>query len=222
MTNANPGRRPTPRLFLAGLCLALSLPVLAQTGQSLEERLRAELRNNRQELQMLRSQQAQWEARAARAEAERRAAEEKLAAMQAHLSDSEKKLAAQRRASAGRLAESRERNQQVRDAYDQLLGMARDKEVERRQLARRVTEQAQALETCAARNGELYRAGREILDAYESLGAGGLFKLRQPLAASARVEFEEGAQAYGDRLYNNQVDAVVPDAESKPTPDGDQ
>ena len=29
--------------------------------------------------------------------------------------------------------------------------------------------------------------------------------MRQPLAASARVEFENQAQAFGDRLYNNQV-----------------
>jgi len=66
-------------------------------------------------------------------------------------------------------------------------------------------EWAAALRTCVERNEALFSAGREILDAYQNLGSGSLFRMRQPLAASARVEFENQAQAFGDRLYNNQV-----------------
>ncbi|MBM1145169.1 hypothetical protein ASALC70_01784 [Alcanivorax sp. ALC70] len=202
--------------ILAGLLLALSLPAIAQTDQSLEQRLRAELRNTRQELQTLRSNQARLENRVSQAEAERQAALDQLAALRARLEASQGRLQSQQRASRGRLEESRQQNQKVRAAYDELLEMARDKEAQRRQLAQRAQAQADALETCVARNDALFKAGREILDAYESLGAGSLFRMRQPLAASARVEFENRAQDFGDRLYNNQVGATAP--EDQPTP----
>jgi hypothetical protein len=41
--------------------------------------------------------------------------------------------------------------------------------------------------------------------------------MRQPLAASARVEFENQAQAFGDRLYNNQVQVT-----ETPSDDGEK
>lgn len=93
----------------------------------------------------------------------------------------------------------------MRDAYDELLALAREKEAQRMTWEKQARERAAALRTCVERNEALFSAGREILDAYQNLGSGSLFRMRQPLAASARVEFENQAQAFGDRLYNNQV-----------------
>ena len=36
--------------------------------------------------------------------------------------------------------------------------------------------------------------------------------MKQPFAGSARVKFEEQAQAYGDKLYDAQVGATAPAA----------
>ena len=91
------------------------------------------------------------------------------------------------------------------EAYDELLALAREKEAQRMTWEKQARERAAALRTCVERNEALFSAGREILDAYQNLGSGSLFRMRQPLAASARVEFENQAQAFGDRLYNNQV-----------------
>ena len=141
----------------------------------------------------------------AKAESQRDDALAQVEALQARLDDREGKLTAERRASQSRIAASQERAQQVRDAYDELLALAREKEAQRMTWEKQARERAAALRTCVERNEALFSAGREILDAYQNLGSGSLFRMRQPLAASARVEFENQAQAFGDRLYNNQV-----------------
>lgn len=46
-----------------------------------------------------------------------------------------------------------------------------------------------------------------MLAAYEKVDIADVMKMRQPFAGSARVRFEELAQAYGDRLYESQFDA---------------
>ncbi|HAI24442.1 MAG: DNA repair protein [Alloalcanivorax venustensis] len=193
-------------LALALMFGLVSVPAAwAQAPESLEQRLRAELRNTTQQLRDLQSRQARLEAARAKAESQRDDALAQVEALQARLDDREGKLTAERRASQSRIAASQERAQQVRDAYDELLALAREKEAQRMTWEKQARERAAALRTCVERNEALFSAGREILDAYQNLGSGSLFRMRQPLAASARVEFENQAQAFGDRLYNNQV-----------------
>lgn len=201
----------TPRWVLAlMLMIGLMAPLSSwgQASQSLEERLRAELRNTTQQLRDLQSRQARLEAARADAEAQRDAALERVKVLQTRLDAVEGKMDAQRRASHSRIAATQERAEQVRGAYDELLALARQKEAQRLTLEKQARQKTAALRTCVERNEELYKAGREILDAYQNLGSGSLFRMRQPLAASARVKFENQAQDYGDRLYNNQVQVV--------------
>ncbi len=201
----------TPRWMLVlTLMTGLMAPLASwgQASQSLEDRLRAELRNTTQQLRDLQSRQARLEAARADAEAQRDAALERVKALQARLDTVEGKMDAQRRASHSRIAATQERAEQVRGAYDELLTLARQKEAQRLTLEKQTRQQSAALQTCEERNKELFQAGREILDAYQSLGSGSLFRMRQPLSASARVKFENQAQEFGDRLYNNQVQVV--------------
>lgn len=189
------------------LMFALLSPLTAwgQASQSLESRLRAELRSTTQQLRDLQSRQSRMEAERVNAEAQRDAALARVEALQGRLNDSEGEIQAQRRASQSRVAASQQRAEQVRGAYDELLALARQKEAQRLTLEKQARQQSAALQTCVERNGALYQAGREILDAYQHMGSGGIFRMRQPLAASARVKFENQAQDFGDRLYNNQV-----------------
>jgi chromosome segregation ATPase len=197
--------------------LASTPTAWAQAPESLEQRLRAELRNTTQQLRDLQSRQARLEAARVKAESQRDDALAQVEALQARLDDREGKLTAERRASRSRIAASQERTQQVRGAYDELLALAREKEAQRMTWEKQARERAAALRTCVERNEAMFSAGREILDAYQDLGSGSLFRMRQPLAASARVAFENRAQAFGDRLYNNQVQVTEP-----PSDDGEQ
>lgn len=201
----------TPRRMLVlTLMLGLMMPLASwgQASQSLEERLRAELRNTTQQLRDLQSRQARLEAARADAEAQRDAALERVETLQARVNATEGEMDAQRRASQSRIVASQERAEQVRGAYDELLSLAREKEAQRLTLEKQTRQQSAALQTCEERNKELFQAGRDILDAYQNLGSGSLFRMRQPLSASARVKFENQAQGFGDRLYNNQVQVV--------------
>ncbi len=56
-----------------------------------------------------------------------------------------------------------------------------------------------------------------MLQAYQGLSTGSLIKIRQPFATSERVKFDEIAQSYGDRLYENQAAAraAAPDAKQQ-------
>tara|TARA_R110001606_G_scaffold81584_1_gene187544 strand:+ start:7079 stop:7726 length:648 start_codon:yes stop_codon:yes gene_type:complete len=202
--------------------LALTLTPVAwgQQQESLETRLRAELRSTTQQLRDLQSRQTGLEAARVSAEAQRDSARARAQQLQAQLDAARGTLKTQQRSSQARLTASQERTDQMRGAYDQLLTLAREKEAERLALRKVVQERSESLQTCVARNSELYDAGREILDAYQSLGAGSLFKMRQPLAASARVRFENNAQAMGDRLYDNQVQVVQAPAEEQARPRG--
>jgi len=196
-------------LTAAVMVLAVSLPGLSLAQQSsLEERLRAELRGTTQQLRNLQSQQASLEAARSNAEAQLEAARARIAELEARLDAAQGRVVSQQRSSAARIAASQERAEQVRGAYDELLQLARAKEAERVSLKRTLEQRESELQTCVTRNEEMYQAGKDILKEYESLGAAGLFKMRQPLATASRVEFENHAQALGDRLYNAQVDVV--------------
>ncbi|WP_278350833.1 DNA repair protein [Marinobacter nauticus] len=193
----------------AAMMLAVSLPGLAPAQQSsLEERLRSELRGTIQQLNNLQSRQANLEAARANAEAQLEAAHARIAKLEGQIDAGQNRMKALQRSSAARVAASQERAEQVRSAYDELLQLARNKEIERLNLAQTLQQREAALQTCVGRNEEMYRAGKDILAEYENLGAGSLFMMRQPLATSSRVEFENRAQDLGDRLYNAQVQVV--------------
>lgn len=203
----------------------LMLPTIASAQQaSLEERLRTELRNTTQQLRELQSRQARLEAARSNleaalsnAEAQRDAAQAEVAHLKAKLKSAQGHLSSQRQNSQAQIAATQERAEQVRGAYDELLTLARGKEKARQQLQNALKKRTDVLNTCISRNEEMYKAGKEILSVYESLGAGSLFKIRQPLATSTRVKFENEAQAMGDRLYNAQVGVV----EKQPEQNGD-
>ena len=85
--------------------------------------------------------------------------------------------------------------------------MARAKESERAGLQAQLAERDGQVQQCQARNQQMYGVAKEMLAAFEKVDIADVMKMRQPFAGSARVRFEELAQAYGDRLYESQFDA---------------
>ena len=185
--------------------VAMAALILAQgvCAQSLEEQLRAQLRDARSQLQDLQGQQASWQAQKAGIEGERDQARKALEQAQAEV--------ARLRAAGGNgreVAAERSARQQAEAALQQARKehadtTARLKEQQSRDGAfqAQLDEAKQSLVTCGARNQKLYEVGQEILDAYVHMDLGALLGARQPFAASARVKLENAAQAYGDRLY---------------------
>jgi chromosome segregation ATPase len=224
---------------------ALVLAVLAATagvahaqqaqGQSMEERLRAQLRVTTSQLQQVQNELAALKAgQPAAAPAAAAPASSELDALRKELAQSQAQLSAERQARNQASAGSEQLRQQAqaatekaaaqvaqyRGAYDELLKMARAAEAERQRLAGETATQRTALTQCEAKNAQLYAVGQEILRAYETVDLGSVLASRQPFAAQSRVKFEEIAQQYGDKLYEGKFDvrAVKAPAAAAPAP----
>ena len=205
------GRSPFAMTLCAVLLMGLGQwagPAIAQKSD-IEERLRTQLRSTTQQLQQLQSQQAQLTAAKTTAETERDAVRKEVEQLKARLDKSSKqaqtlqdeqdgiKISARQQVAAAQSQLGRARNE-----FETLQAQARATETQRATLAASLAQRDQELALSTAKNKELYAAGKEILAAYEQFSTGDLLKIRQPLAASARVKFDEHAQALGDKLYD--------------------
>lgn len=206
-------RRPMSPSWLLALLLGsgLLLPSLVHAQeQSMEDRLRTQLRMTTQQLQALQSEQAQMQAARTSAEAQRDTALETIKQLEAQLQRAQgnaETLQSQKEAVQAQVRESRQQTGEVKQAYDELLVAARNTEAQRASLEASLAERESALAMCVAKNEQMYEIGKDMLGEFEQVSTGTLLKLRQPFAANARVKFEEMAQIYGDQLYSGQVQA---------------
>lgn len=214
------GRRLAAAVALCAAGLTLAGGARAE---SMEERLRAQLRTTTQQLSQLQGEQAQVNAAKAAAEAQRDAAQKELEALRAQLAQARgqaDKLAGQQEAvmesAQAQVSATQAQLGKFKGAYDELLTLARTKESERQTLARNLAQRDEEVKVCVAKNREMYEAGKEILNAYERISTGDILAIKQPFAGKARVRFEEQAQAYGDKLYDAQVPRSQAAATSNP------
>jgi ATP-dependent protease HslVU (ClpYQ) peptidase subunit len=216
-----------PRVRARSLAIAGAVAVLcAGAGAqqaSMEERLRTQLRATTEQLQSAQNELAALKARApapAVAAASPAASDPAGKKLEGELTHARSQLTRERAAREqldARLAALREEAQaaigrangqvaQIRGAYDGLLKMARASEAERQRLAADGQFQTAALAQCEAKNRQLYDVGQQVLRAYEGMDLGTLLRSRQPFAAQTRVQYEQIAQQYGDKLYEGRFD----------------
>ncbi|UQV46395.1 hypothetical protein KIV45_05240 [Janthinobacterium lividum] len=200
-----------------------------QKGQSMEERLRAELRNVTAQLQQTRGELELLKAKGVPAAKAAPAAAPASDGLKKELARSQSQLA-QERAQREKLGEQQQRSAtaaqeaaanlaQYRQASEQLAATGKQLEAERARLDGEVTSQRGALARCESKNAQLYVTGQEILQAYEGLDVLGVMQARQPFAAQSRVKLEEIAQQYGDQLYQGRFDArQTSDTPATPAP----
>lgn len=212
--------RPLWRRAPVGAALLLALlatSAQAQQGQSMEERLRNQLRITTAQLQEAQNELAVLKA-GKPAPAEKGSAKAGGGAdvdgVKKELAEARAQLAAERRArdknhesSQVALDKVTAQSAQYRTAYDDLLKLARTSDAERQRLAQEARTQQEAISQCVAKNAQLYAVGQEILQAYETVDIGTIMTVRQPFAAQSRVKYEQIAQQYGDKLYEGRADA---------------
>lgn len=199
-----------------------------QKGQSMEERLRAELRNVTAQLQQTRGELELLKAKGAPAAKAAPAAtpasdglKKELARSQSQLAQERaqrEKLAAEQQRGAAAAQETAASLAQYRQASEQWTATGKQLEAERLRLDGEVAAQRGALARCESKNAQLYATGQDILRAYESLDVLGVMKARQPFAAQSRVKLEQIAQQYGDQLYQGRFDARQTETPAVPAP----
>ncbi|WP_186308451.1 hypothetical protein [Paraburkholderia sp. BCC1885] len=199
---------------LAG-CLLMGTDTAS--AQSIEDRLRSQLRDTAQQLHQLQDNQGPLQAQVTQAQQERDKAQADLKQAQADLAAAQGKSSAQvaaERSLAAEKASHAQDDQQLakyKSAYEDLLTLSRSRDAERTQLQTSLKTQQTQLQTCEAKNAQLYQVGHDVLDAYEHVGLGTVLKTREPFAQRTRVKYDQIAQDYGDQLYAGKFDArVVP------------
>ncbi|MFT4172318.1 MAG: hypothetical protein QM639_07145 [Rhodocyclaceae bacterium] len=218
------------RHLMALAIIGAALPAGAQQ-QSMEERLRAQLRATTAQLQQAQNELAALKgakgapaapAPAAEADALKRELEQtraQLARERDARTQREGELHEARSASQATLERASAQVAQFKGAYDELLKVARSADAERQRLAAGAELNTQAVAQCQAKNQQLYSVGQEILHAYETMDLTTVVAARQPFAAQSRVKFEQIAQQYGDQLYAGKFDArAVKEAAPAETP----
>lgn len=221
----NKTRLPVLLLML----LAGAAQAQGQKGQSMEERLRAELRNvtaqlqqTRGELEMLKAKGTPAATAAPVAAPASDGLKKELARSQSQLAQERaqrEKLAAEQQRGAAAAQEAAASLAQLRQASEQLAATGKQLAAERARLDGEVTAQRGALARCESKNAQLYATGQDILQAYESLNVLDVMKARQPFAAQSRVKLEQIAQQYGDQLYQGRFDArQTSDTPAAPAP----
>ena len=180
--------------------LAVTLPAAAlclagpARAQSLEDRLRSQLVSVTSQLRAAQSSQAELATAqrprrsepAASPEYQRLKAEfDQMAAADADL----KTRLAAAQADLRRAGEDAARD-----------GAARDQSAAA--LAARETD----LGVCRAKNAELIDTAKALLAAYRGVTVADVLARREPLTGLKRVQFEQAAQDYGDRIHNGRLD----------------
>jgi chromosome segregation ATPase len=190
------------------LCAAAARPALARAGESpTEARLRDALRAATAQLRAAEDEKARLQASEAALQAKISALEAKLAAAAKPRgnprAEAELRVSLdEKTAAAAKLAEDVRRCEaSLRDANDG----SHAREQERAQLAAQVGPMGERLATCEKNNAELYRVGREILDRYARTGLYDVLAAREPFVGARRVELQNLAQDYADKLLDRKV-----------------
>lgn len=221
-------RRNAVSLAAVMLVAGVSAQSFAQTpaagqGQSMEERLRNQLRITTSQLQDAQSELATLKAgHAPVAAGAPAAAAPDVEALKKELASSKAQLAEERRkrskseSTEAALKQANDQATQYKNAYDQMLKLARTSEAERQRLSSDAGFKKDALAQCEAKNVKLYAQGQEILHAYETVDVKTVLSSREPFATKSRVAYDQIAQEFGDKLYEGKFDERSVNAPAAP------
>ena len=205
----------------AALTLTLTLTLtLALAGpghaQSLDDKLRAQLRSVLGQLHDLQNTQATLEAEKAAAEQERDALKAKLAAgggraaRPAPASSATVAELSQAKADNARLTEAVQQAQaetaKYKDAYAHVVDSGQQVHAERDRFAQDAASATQALAVCETKNIQLVKIGRDVLAAYTKVGVRDALERGEPMIGLKRVRMERIAQDYADKVYEAKFD----------------
>jgi DNA repair exonuclease SbcCD ATPase subunit len=185
---------------LAGAIVVLVSLAQGAAAQSLEDRLRDQLRQTTEQLRQLQDGQAALQARATAAEAERDNLKKQVAALQAQVSHPQIKR--------NDAAMAALQSQVTRDkgALSQAASSVQEAQAEHERLQTTVTNQATMLSVCQQKNAQLLKISSDILDKFEHVDWWDDMNLAEPFVQDTRVNLQKVAQDYGDQIYDAKFD----------------
>jgi hypothetical protein len=131
---------------------------------------------------------------------ERDAAQAENAKLKIEVEELNKKLGGLKKSSETSLAKAHENNVALNESLQKTTQNLHQTETEKTQLQATVVDQAQLIESCAAKNVKMVQINRELLDHYAQKGCFDAMLQREPLTQLKRVELENIVQEYQDQI----------------------
>lgn len=128
-----------------------------------------------------------------------------IAQLKSQLGGLNRKLEATRTASAGALADAKERTDGLQQQLAQLTQALQQTEQEKRQLEQTSAVQARQIDACATSNAKLYQVNLDLLDQYQRKGVWDALRQREPFTGLKQVEVENLVEAYRDKIEDLRV-----------------
>ena len=203
------GASEVPRVLavvLLMLSLAGAMPARADDNGP-EVRLRAALKSATARIRELEDQNAQLQAKQAAAERDRVGFTQKAATADKELGDLRKQGEADKAALDQAAATQKSQGASIvklQDSYGKTSEELRSRDADAKRLDGVVAKLRPQLQSCQAKNTQLYRIGEEVLDLY---GKEDIFDLasREPITKLKRVEIENAMQEYEDKMRDNKI-----------------
>ncbi|WP_448044315.1 hypothetical protein [Bradyrhizobium liaoningense] len=195
-----------PRILRFTLVLiAASLSSLSAHAQSETDRLREALRSATAQTRQLEDQRTALQAKLADAERDRTTLKAQVDAAKAEVRQVEKQHREAVEEFNRRLAERDETLEKWKTAYEEAATVARSKDAERAKFEGEATAFKASTKSCVAKNGQLVKAGRELVQRYRAVTIGDTIVAREPVLGLRRVEIQNQLQDADDKFLDQKA-----------------
>lgn len=191
-------------LGLVLLITALS-PVAAARADTETDRLREALRGAIAQTRALEDQRTALQAKLTEAEREQATLKARIDAAKADVKQVTKLHREAVEEFNQRLAERDETLEKWKAAYEDAANVARAKDAERAKFEGQAAAYKASAKSCQAKNLELVKVGRELLQRYEEANFADLAIASEPLVGARRVEIQTLLQDYNDKILDQKV-----------------
>jgi chromosome segregation ATPase len=190
-------------LFAAALAMSSQIDIARADTET--DRLREALRTATQQTRQLEDQRTALQAKLADAERDKAAAKAQIDAAKAQVRDVEKQHREAVDEFNKRLAERDETLDKWKSAYEEAATVARDKDAARAKFEAEAAAYKASTKGCVDKNGQLIRAGHELLKRYQSITIGDSIVAHEPMLGLRRVEIQNTIQDTNDKILDQKV-----------------
>lgn len=174
-------------------------------AQSETDRLRDALRSATAQTRALEDQRTALQAKVADADREKAAAKKEVDDLKAQLKKADKEHRDAVDEFNQRLAERDETLEKWKSAYEEAATVARSKDAERAKFEGEATAYKASTKSCVAKNTQLIKAGKEMVQRYKDLTIGEIVVSREPMIQQRRVEIQNQLQESQDKFLDQKV-----------------
>jgi chromosome segregation ATPase len=190
--------------MMAALTLALAWSGAAN-AQSETDKLRDALRSATAQTRQMEDERTALQAKVTEAEREKAALKAQVDAAKADVRQVQKEHRQAIDEFNKRLAERDETLEKWKAAYEEAATVARSKDAERAKFEGEANTYKASTKNAVTKNGELVRAGHDLLQRYKSVTIGDTIVAREPALGLRRVEIQNVIQDANDKILDQKV-----------------